>query len=718
MRQLLQNVSTGEITVEEVPAPQDGPGSLLVSTRYSLISAGTERAVLEVGRSSLLGKARARPDLVRKVIDSAREEGLASTYAKVRGRLGEPNALGYSLAGTVLSACADAPAAPGELVACAGVGYASHAEVVAVPRNLCARVPAGVPPEDAAYSTVASIALHGVRLSGVGLGDVAAVIGLGLVGQLTLELLAAAGCVAVGLDPNEQRVALAREAGFFATADERELQSEVERLTDRRGADGTLITAASRSAAPLASATAVARERSVVCVVGDVKIESPRAPLFAKELNLVVSRSYGPGRYDPTYEEQGIDYPAGYVRWTEGRNLAEVLRLMAAGHLHPSRLTTHTFDLDDGARAYTLLEGGAEPSLGILLRYRGAQESGPRSVRLPSTRRVRRATGTGNGRAIRVAVVGAGAFARGVLMPSLARDCEIVAIANATGVSARAAAERFGAATASTDPSAVIDDPGVDAVVIATRHDTHAPLVTHALQSGKHVFVEKPLALNEQELEEIARAAADAEGVLMVGFNRRFSALGRRLAGALSGSGPLLATYRVNAGRLPREHWTHDLDVGGGRVVGEVCHFVDFLSFICGGPPTSADAAAVGGGSEIREDNVAATLRFGNGSVGVVVYGAFGDPSLEKERIEVLGEAGAGTLEDFRRLTLHRGGSSERIESKRDKGHADEIAAFLSACRTGMQPWPVEEMLEVTRATFAIRDALGSTAPPCLAEAS
>ncbi len=715
MRQLLQNVSSGEITVEEVPAPRGGPGSLLVSTRCSLISAGTERAVLEVGRSSLLGKARARPDLVRKVIDSAREEGLASTYAKVRGRLGEPNALGYSLAGIVLSACADAPAAPGELVACAGVGYASHAEVVAVPRNLCARVPAGVPAEDAAYGTVASIALHGVRLSAVGLGDVAAVIGLGLVGQLTLELLAAAGCVAVGLDPNEQRVALAREAGFFATADERELQSEVARLTARRGADGTLITAASRSAAPLASATAVARERSTVCVVGDVKIESPRAPLFAKELRLVVSRSYGPGRYDPTYEEQGIDYPAGYVRWTEGRNLDEVLRLMAAGQLRPSRLTTHTFDLDDGARAYSLLEGGAEPSLGILLRYRGAEETGPGSIQLPGARR---AVGTTNGQRTRVAVVGAGAFARGVLMPSLARNCEIVAIANATGVSARAAAERFGATSASTDPGAVIEDPGVDAVVIATRHDTHAPLVTHALRSGKHVFVEKPLALNEQELEDVARAAADSDGVLMVGFNRRFAPLGRRLAGALGGSGPLLATYRVNAGRLPREHWTHDLEVGGGRVVGEVCHFVDFLSLLCGGPPTSAGAAAVGGGSEIREDNLAATLRFENGSVGVVVYGAFGDPSLEKERIEVLGEAGAGTLEDFRRLTLHVGGSSERTEGKRDKGHAEEIAAFLSACRTGVQPWPVEHMLEVTRATFAIRDALGGTAPPCLAEAS
>lgn len=707
MRQLLQNVSTGEISVVEVAAPAEGAASLLVASSYSLISAGTERAVLEVGRSSLVGKARARPDLVKKVLDSAREEGLAATYAKVRGRLGEPNALGYSLAGVVLSACPDAPAAPGELVACAGAGYASHAEVVSVPRNLCARVPEGVPAQDAAYGTVASIALHGVRLSEVGLGDVVAVVGLGLVGQLTLELLAASGCVALGLDPDERRAELARQAGFFATADERELEAETARLTARRGADGVLVTAASRSSQPLATATALARERSVVCVVGDVKIESPRAPLFAKELRLVVSRSYGPGRYDPTYEEQGVDYPAGYVRWTEGRNLAEALRLMAAGSLRPSRLTTHTFDLDDGPAAYELLSDADEPSLGILLRYPTVEQAGTRSVPVESAARRRGRAAAGKPR---IAVIGAGAFARGVLMPALAREAEIVAVANATGVSARAAAERFGARVASTDPQAVIASADVDAVVIATRHDTHAQLAVEALGAGKHVFVEKPLALDERQLEEVEAAAHGAEGMLMVGFNRRFSPLGRSLAEKLGGGPPLLATYRVSAGRLPREHWTHDPDVGGGRVVGEVCHFVDFLSFLCGGPPVLSGSVAVGGGSEMREDNLVATMRFANGSVGVVVYGALGDPGMEKERIEVLGESGAGVLEDFRRLTIHQGGRSKRTEGKRDKGHGAEIAAFLEACRTGTQPWPVQDMLAVTRATFAIRDALGASA--------
>lgn len=706
MKQLLQNVSSGEITVEDVPAPARGPAQLLLATRYSLISAGTERAVLEVGRSSLLGKARARPDLVRKVLDSAREEGLATTYAKVRGRLGDPNALGYSLSGVVLEACEDAPAAPGELVACAGVGYASHAEVVAVPRNLCARVPEGVDAEDAAYGTVASIALHGVRLSEVGLGDVVAVIGLGLVGQLTLELLAATGCVALGLDLDERRVELARGAGFFATTEESELEREVARLTAGRGADGTLVTAASRTSAPLASATRVARERSVVCIVGDVSIESPRAPLFSKELRLVVSRSYGPGRYDPTYEEQGIDYPAGYVRWTEGRNLEEVLRLMATGQLRPSRLTTHTFDLADGASAYDLLGGGSGPSLGILLRYPGLDHPGPRTVRLDGASPARRRTLRPSGSRLRVAIIGAGSFARGVLLPPLTRGAEIVAVANATGISARAAAARVGAPIASTDPASVIADDGVDAVVIATRHDTHADYVVQALEQGKHVFVEKPLAIDEEGLEAVERAVEDAPGVLMVGFNRRFSPLGRRLAETVGRPGPIIATYRVNAGRLPRSHWTHDPTVGGGRVVGEVCHFVDFLSFLCGGPPVEVSAAAVGGGAEIREDNVTATMRFADGSVGVVVYTALGDPSLPKERIEVLGEHGAGTLDDFRVLSLHRGGQAQRVEGKRDKGHADEISTFLQACPRGVQPWPVADMTGVTRATFLIRDAL------------
>lgn len=700
MKQLLQNVSTGEISVEELPAPARPPGALLVATRFSLISAGTERSVVEMGRASLVSKARARPDLARQVIDSARMEGLTATYAKVRGRLASPNALGYSLSGIVLEADDDAPARPGELVACAGVGYASHAEVVSVPRLLATRVPDGVTPEDAAYGTVACIALHGVHLAEVGLGDVVGVVGLGLVGQLTLELLRAAGCVAVGVDPDDGRVALAREAGFFATTDPAELESETLRLTERRGADGVLVTAASSSSAPLATATALARERAVVCIVGDVAIQSPRAPLFSKELRLVVSRSYGPGRYDPGYEEGGIDYPAGYVRWTEGRNLAEVLRLMAAEQVRPARLTTHTFDLAEGDKAYALL-GQAESSLGILLRYPGREDAGSRTQRFPVSRRPRRRA---RNKRLRIGVIGAGTFARSVLMPALARGAEIAAVATATGVSGKGAATRFGVPLATTDPLQVIGAEDIDAVVIATRHDTHAELAAAALPS-KHVFVEKPLALNRDELSLLMDVASESENVLMVGFNRRFAPLALRMRDAMSGRGPMVVSYRVNAGRLPRAHWTHDPDVGGGRIVGEVCHFVDFATFLCGAPPVRVQASAVGGGgSEPREDNVTAMLEMGDGSTATIVYAALGDPALPKERVEVLGEAGAAVLDDFRELRLFQGGKETAESGRREKGHTEEVAAFLEACSHGRQPWPLEEMAAVMEATFEIRD--------------
>ncbi len=707
MKQLLQNVSTGEVTVNEVPAPGRGRHQMLVATRASVISAGTERAVLEIGRASLVGKARQRPDLVKKVVESARDEGLSTTYAKVRGRLGEPNALGYSLAGVVLEASEDAPAGPGELVACAGAGHASHAEVIAVPRLLCARVPEGVSTEDAAYGTIASIALHGVRLTGVGLGDVTAVVGLGLVGQLTVELLRAAGCVALGIDPDGRRVRLARDSGFWATTDPAELEAECARRTQGRGADGTLITAAAKTAAPLATALAVAREKSTCCIVGDVSIETPRAPMFAKEIELVVSRSYGPGRYDPTYEAEGIDYPAGYVRWTEGRNLEEVLRLMATGQLRPSRLTTHRFALDDGAAAYGVLES-QEPSLGIVLEYPGRTDAGPRSVTLGRRSRVRAKVQRSRPR---VGVIGAGAFARSVLMPPLARSAEIVAVATATGVSARASATRFGAELATTDADELLARPDLDAVVIATRHDTHAAYVIKALQSGKHVFVEKPLALSDKELQEVEAAAADAPGTLMVGFNRRFAPQVVRMREALGDRGPLMISYRINAGRLPRSHWTRDPVIGGGRIVGEGCHFVDVAAFLTGAQPSLVSAAALSGVSEPREDCVAATLMFPDGSIAQIVYSALGDPSLPKERVEVLGEAGVAVLEDFMELRLHRGGRIDTEPDKRDKGHHAEIAAFVESLVTGRQVWPVEDMAAVMRATFAIRDAVAPGAP-------
>jgi predicted dehydrogenase/threonine dehydrogenase-like Zn-dependent dehydrogenase len=706
MRQLVQNVSSGEISVEEVPPPMADETSMLIATRASLISAGTERAVVALGNQSLVGKARARPDLVAKVIEGARTEGIGPTVAKVRGRLAEPNPLGYSLAGVVIHACPGAPAAPGELVAAAGAGRASHAEIVSVPRNLCARVPDGVSAADAAYGTVATIALHGFRLAEVGLGDVVAVIGLGLVGQLTMELAASAGCVPVGFDPAPDRVELARKAGFIATSDSTELDTEIHRLTQRRGADGVLVTAASKSSDPLMTAIAVARERAVVSVVGDVAISSPRTPLFAKELRLVVSRSYGPGRYDPGYEERGHDYPAGYVRWTEGRNLAEVLRLMAAGKLNPGRLTTHTFGLEQGPEAYALLSS-SEPSLGILLSYKETTHTngGPHAVELPAAGRRRHAIARHRPR---IGVIGAGAFARSVLIPKLQQGADVVAIANATGASARATAERVGAGRATTDVDELLSDAAVDAVLIATRHDTHANYVARALNAGKHVFVEKPLALDDVQLRAVETAARDAGRVLMVGFNRRYAPSATALKQALGGRGPLLITYRVSAGRLPAAHWTRDPQIGGGRIVGEVCHFVDFATFLAGAAPVAVTAAAASGSSEPREDNVAAVLQFADGSVASITYASLGDAAMPKEHIEVMGEHGAAALDDFRKLTLYVGGAKRDQGSKRDKGHGVEMSRFVEACRSGVSPQPLAEAAAVMRTTFEIRDRIAA----------
>jgi len=700
MKQVFQNSATGEVGVHEVPAPGRAPGSLLIATRFSLISAGTERAIVEAAQEGVVTKLRHRPELARKTLDAARKDGFGPTVQRVRGRSQLPNALGYSSCGTVLEAPPESTIVPGSMVACAGVGYASHAEVVAVPRLLCVAVPSGVAAQDAAYATAASIALHGVRLTGARLGEVVAVIGLGLIGQLTLQLAAAAGCVPVGLDLDAKRVVIAREQGFVATGDAEELERQIGRLTGADGADAVLVTAASRSAEPLRLATRVARDRATVCIVGDVPVEVPRAALFAKELRLVVSRSYGPGRYDPGYEEGGVDYPIAYVRWTEGRNLHEALRLMDAGALRPSVLTSNVFDVERATEAYAKLGAGGE-TLGILLRYQERTNAGPRSVSIAASARVRRHPTDGR---LRAGVIGPGAFARTVLLPALARVANIAAVASATPLTAHAVAARFGAQTASTEPERLIEDPSLDAIVIATRHDTHAMFATAALDAGKHVFVEKPLAITGQELTALSAASERAQGILMVGFNRRHAPLVRRLRDAFGDRGALVMAYRVNAGAVPASHWIQKIDIGGGRLVGEVCHFIDVASYLCGAPPVAASGVAVGRPTATRDDDLCLTVAFADGSVANIVYCAMGDPGLPKERLEVFGAAGAAVLDDFRTLTYHRGNNPEIFGGRGDKGHRAQLEVFAAACHAGRQPWPVADMVAVTRATLVLRD--------------
>jgi predicted dehydrogenase len=707
MRQLIQSYRTGEMKLEEVPPPGVRPGGVIVRTVRSLVSAGTEKMIVDLARKSLLAKARARPDLVRKVVQTARKQGLANTFRKVQSKLETPIPLGYSSAGVVVEVGEQVHEyRVGDRVACAGAGYANHADYAYVPRNLLAKVPDGVPLEAAAFATVGAIALQGVRQAAPTLGERVAVLGLGLIGQLTVQMLRANGCRVLGYDPNPDRARLAVELGAHEAVSA-EPEQAAERFSDGEGFDAVVVAASSPSSTPLEQAGELARLRGRVVVVGLVGMEVPRSLYYRKELELRMSMSYGPGRYDPDFEERGFDYPIAHVRWSEQRNLAAVLDLLADGRLGVAPLVTHRFPIERALAAYELITTGREPYLGVLLEY-GADDERPvaaaPALRLSAAPRARERIGVG--------VVGAGGFGQSVLLPALqaAGGADPVAIASAGGTTARRIGEQYGFRLATARAEEVISHPDVDLVLVLTRHDLHAPFVLRALGAGKHVFTEKPLALSHAELDEIAKAREGARGDVMVGFNRRFAPLVRALEGHFAGRAhPLVMHYRVNAGFLPREHWVHDPVEGGGRILGEACHFVDLLQHLAGAPPVRVFAECIAGGARYRgDDNVAATLRFADGSVGTLVYTALGDASVPKERLEVYGEGGVAILDDFRRLELARAGRVRRERSSgQDKGFGEEMRLLLAAVRGGTpMPIPFEQSLASSRATLAILESL------------
>jgi predicted dehydrogenase/threonine dehydrogenase-like Zn-dependent dehydrogenase len=715
MKQILQNRRNGLVEVADVPAPAVRRGRLLVRTAASLISAGTERAAVGQNRRGLVGRALEQPELVGKVVRRAREEGLMSAVGAVRAKLEESVALGYSAAGTVEEVGEEVEGfRVGDRVACAGVGYASHAELLSVPRNLCARVPEGVRFDEAAYATLGAIALQGVRLAAPTLGESVVVIGLGLLGQLAVQLLRANGCRVYGIDPEEGRVALAASLGAEGgCAPDGEAARKVSEWTRGRGADAVLITAASESSQPVELAGEISRLRGRVVVVGQVGMGVPRDVYFRRELSLQVSMSYGPGRYDPEYEERGHDYPFAYVRWTEGRNLEAFLDLVAAGRLDVARLTTHRFPLEEGASAYRLITGEAgEPYLGVLLEYDTEREI-KRGAAAPAAGVDERSAGE-TPSAVRVGLIGAGGYATGVLVPQFkAAGASLRAVASASGVSAVNAGRRFGFERVAEGAEDVLADAGVNLVVVATRHDTHAGLARRALEAGRHVFVEKPLALSDEELEAVLEAARRAPGRLTVGFNRRFSPLAQRAKEFFEGRGyPLSFVYRVNAGRVPREHWTQDPREGGGRLIGEVCHFVDLMHFWAGAHATRVYAEAIRGRDSraVDEDSLMLTLSFADGSNGVVAYLAEGDKSVAKERVEIFGGGRTFVLEDFRVASLHSGGREERVKLRaQDKGQAAQARAVCAAV-TGQAPAPIplEDLAATTRVTFRALESLRS----------
>lgn len=716
MKQLLQMPATGETAVTEVPAPRLSAGMVLVRNAASLVSAGTERSSVEFSRKSLIAKARSRPDLVKKVLDKAATDGVLSAVAAARARLDQPSAFGYSCAGTVIGVGEGVDRfRAGDRVACAGGGYASHAEIVRVPVNLAAAVPEGVPLEQASFATVGAIGLHGVRLAELQLGETVAVIGLGLIGLLVVQMCKASGCRVIGIDLDERRVALARALGadLALLGGGREVGDAVRAFTAGVGVDAALIPAATSSSDPVALAADLCRDRGRVVVVGAVGMELPRPPFYEKELSFRISRSYGPGRYDPLYEEAGVDYPLGYVRWTENRNLGAFLRLVADGKVAIEPLVTHRIPIADGARAYELITSG-EPSLGVVLTYPDGSadptmDAPARRVEISGGAPALPATSGEPG----VGLIGAGLFAVATLLPAIeaAGGFRFVGVATATGVSAHHVAKKHGFRFASTDSGDVLSDRAVDLVAILTRHDLHARQIVAALDAGKHVFCEKPPALGEDELARVVAAVDRApDRLLAIGYNRRFAPMVVRLREAVAGIGePLLVTCRVNAGALPSTHWLHDPAIGGGRLVGEGCHFVDLLSYLTGSLPVRVRAAGVPDGGRYREDNVALTLDFADGSVGTVVYTAAGDRGLGKERIELFGGGVAASLDDYRTLELHRGGKTQRERSrlKQDKGHRGEWEAIGRALRAGGEP-PIAlpSLVATSLATFAAVRAL------------
>ncbi|MFS8637732.1 MAG: bi-domain-containing oxidoreductase [Gemmatimonadota bacterium] len=741
MKQVIQELDTGAIRLVDVPAPLVRPGGVLVRTLHSVISIGTERSKIELGRKSLLGKARERPDQVRKVIDTIKREGLASAYRKVRSRLSAPSPLGYSCAGVVEAVGAGVDDIEvGQLVACAGAGYANHAERVWVPKNLVVPVPEGVPSDHAAFATLGAIALQGVRQAEVRLGETVAVIGLGILGQLTVQLLRAAGAQPIGIDVDAGRVKLAERHGAVGVLRSDDVAGRVAVLSGGIGADAVIITAATSSEDPIRLAGEIARDRARVVVVGAVPIHAPRSPYYEKELEIRLSRSYGPGRYDPDYEEKGHDYPVGYVRWTERRNLAEFLRLVSIGAVRLDELITHRFPFAEVERAYGVLTGEeGRAALGVVLEYPEEAAEEPRRIVVRGERGVQggRLAGAGDvvssdavargvaagasavSRApitgpIGVGLIGAGNFAQDVLIPSLKRlGVEFRGVVTASGYTARGAAEKHGFAYAASSPDEVLADPGTHVVVIATRHDEHARLAAEALRAGKAVFVEKPLALDEASLDDVLSAASQG-GPLLVGFNRRFAPATQFVRERLARiAGARVVQIRVNAGAIPPTSWVHDPEVGGGRLIGEGCHFIDLALYLIGSPAVEVSARGITGPDPAAalQDNVVVTLRCADGSVASILYTSKGNPRSGKERVEVFAGGVSAVIDDFRSAEVH-GAKRERWKGRQDKGHRAELEAFLRAVREGAtSPIPLAELENSSRATLRAARSLATGLP-------
>jgi len=712
MRAVLRDMRDGEIAVYPVPEPQLRPGGILVRTAFSAISSGTERAAVESAQKSIFARALDRPELLKQLFDFTRSNGVKAAYAKVQARLDSLSPLGYSSSGTVIGVgeginefqC-------GDRVACGGSGYANHCEVNWIPHNLAVRIPDSVSLEAASLTTVGAIAMQGLRQAQVNFGETVVVIGAGLVGVLTMQLARAAGCRVIAIDLEESRVRQASQLGtqLALLASDPQVSQAVHEFS-RYGADAAIVTAAARSAEPLELAAKLLRDRGRIVVVGDVGMGVSRSNMYHKELTLAMSRSYGPGRYDPGYEESGNDYPVGFVRWTERRNMEAFLDFLASGAINVSPLLETRYCVDDAAMAYRELRDSK--SYTAILEYPLVESTAKSSPALVSVSRP-----AINGQ-LRVGCIGAGGFANSQIFPNLKADSRVSleAIATASGISAESARRAIGFARAQT-ASELLVDPNLDAVFLASRHSSHAQYVVTALNNGKAIFVEKPLAVNYDQLELIRQAYWQASRTknppfLMVGFNRRFAPFTEKIRDFFSGRRePMMVHVRINAGFIPRGHWVQQPGEGG-RIIGEFCHFVDWARYVVGVPLRAVSAAALADGGRYSGDNVSVILTFADGSVANLLYLANGDPAVAKEQFEVFCEGGVAQLDDFEMLQLVRDRKTMRFKSARDKGHRRELQLTLQAMASGKEaPIPFDQIVEVTEFTFSVAGAVATGEP-------
>ena len=705
MKQLIQSFKTGELGLFDVPAPICQENGALVQTTVSLVSAGTEKMLVDFAKKSMLAKAKDRPDLVKQVIDKMKKEGVKNTLEKVFTKLDTPIPLGYSLAGRVLEVGSNMSGLNvGDRVACGGAGYANHSEINYVPKNLMVKIPDGVDDIDASFVTVGAIALQGVRQTEPKLGERVAVIGLGLLGQLTVQLLKANGCKVIGSDVDPDKIALAKKLGADEACHAADLIIKANEFSNGHGVDAVIIAASTSSNQPVVDAAEISRMRGRVVFLGMVGMDIPRNAYYKKEIDLRLSMAYGPGRYDPEYEEKGNDYPYDLVRWTEQRNFEAFLGLIEEGKITPKDLITHAYDFDDAMTAYDLLEGKIqEKYLGIVLKYTN-------KINLDEHKIVQRNDKAVSRDNVNVGLIGAGNFTKSVILPNMAKvgGYELVGLCTATGVSAEGTGKKYDFKYITTDSNEIFKNSEINSIFVTTQHSDHASKVIKAMENQKHCFVEKPLCIYEEELEAI-NEAYDGKSILQVGFNRRFSPMVAKMKSKLNGQ--VSINYRVNAGVIPKDIWIQDRTIGGGRIIGEVCHFIDTCSYLIDSEVVSVYATALQKNDQSipDEDNVNISLNYANGSSATIAYYAYGDGSMPKEYIEVFSNGISMQMIDFRELIIFSKAKADKTKSaNQDKGFIDEFKAFNKSVKSGIPAISFDSIYNTTKTTFKILESIRS----------